>query len=341
MPLKPAMDLIARAYEQGYAVGYFESWNFESLQGVVDAAEQTRSPVLIGFNGEFLSRKGRLAEERLPWYAALGRAAAESASVPCGLIFNECSDDGWVRQAVDIGFSLVMPDDPKADADIFITRVADLAQYAHGRGVAVEAEVGQLPCGATGALGEGVTGLTDPGEAARFVAATGVDVLAISVGNVHIMLEGSQGLDVERLAAVRKAVKVPFDLHGGTGIPADSLQAAIRHGVAKVCYGTYVKQRYIEALGPMFDAAAPNPHKRLGWGGAEDFLVAVTKMAEGFGQCADDLKTISDTVTPEDVENLPEFLQNISLAAAAYDWEEIQLAANNFIACGQYIYRTS
>ena len=274
MPLLPAMKLIGRAMAEGYAVGYFESWNFESLQGVIDAAEESRSPVLIGFNGEFLSRSGRLAAERLSSYAALGRAAAQSAEVPCGLVFNECSDDGWIRHAVDCGFSLVMPDDPHAESGDFTRRVAKLTRYAHGRGVAVEAEVGHLPCGSSGAIRDPGDGLTDPQAAARFVEDTGIDLLAVSVGNVHIVLRGSKELDLDHLATVRQQVEVPFDLHGGTGISPDSLSGAIRLGVAKVCYGTYLKQRYVEALQKALGTDEPNPHMRLGHGGTEDILVA-------------------------------------------------------------------
>lgn len=274
MPLSPVMEMIARARAEGYALGYFESWNLESLQGVIDAAEETCSPVLIGFNGELLSRAGRLAAERLSWYAALGRAAAESANVPCGLIFNECSNDEWVRQAVRMGFTQVMPDDPEAPHDEFARRVADLTRYAHEHGVAVEAEVGHLPCGAPGVVSEGDDSLTDPEAARRFVNATGIDILAVSAGNVHIMFQGCQELDIDLLAAVRRHVDVPFDLHGGTGIAAESLREAIRLGVAKVCYGTYVKQRYLEAARKTLGADEPNPHRRLGYGGSKDVLVA-------------------------------------------------------------------
>ena len=274
MPLRPAMEIIARARAEGYAVGYFESWNLESLQGVIDAAEESHSPVFIGFNGEFLSRKERLAPERLSWYAALGRAAAESARVPCGLIFNECASDDWIRQAVDLGFGLVMPDDPQADAAAFTRRVARLTRYAHQRGVAVEAEVGHLPCGASGTISDTGAGLTDAAEAAQFIAATGIDLLAVSVGNVHIMLEGSRGLDLDHLAAIRQRVDIPFDLHGGTGIAADSLRRAIGLGVAKVCYGTYVKQRYLDTIRRLLGSDEPNPHERLGYGESRDLLVA-------------------------------------------------------------------
>src|SRR5438270_4854914 len=145
MPLEAIGPMMRRAIEGGYAVGYFESWNLESLQGVVDAAEETRSPVIIGFNGDFLSRTTRLAAERLDWYAALGRVAAESAAVPCGLIFNECPRDEWVRGAIEGGFNLVMLADPEAPADDYTRRVAELARLAHARGVAIEAELGELP----------------------------------------------------------------------------------------------------------------------------------------------------------------------------------------------------
>lgn len=274
MPLKPAMELILRARAQGYAVGYFESWNLESLQGVLDAAEKTRSPVIIGVNGEFLSRRSRLAQEELAWHAALYRTAAESAAVPCAVIFNECSNDIWIRQAVDLGFSLVMPDDPQAEAEQWVHRLQDLGRYAHSKGAAMEAECGHLACGVTDTLVEGEASFTDPDTAARFVQSAGIDLLAVSVGNIHILLHGSSPLDLDQLAKIRSKVNVPFDLHGGSGIDAASLHRAIRLGVAKVCYGTFMKQRYLDAVSRLLGDEEPNPHKRLGCGGPEDILLA-------------------------------------------------------------------
>jgi len=274
MPIRRAMELIDRAKVGGYAVGYFESWNLESLQGIIDAAEETRSPVLIGFNGKFMSRKRRLTRENLQWYAALGSAAAESARVPCGLIFNECSDDEWVRNAIDTGFSQVMLDDPRATADVFLRRVTALTSYAHSKGVAVEAEVGHLPCGSDGFIEQKESQLTDPEEAARFIQHTGIDILSVSVGNVHVMLEGKQPLKLDYLAAIHECVDIPLDLHGGTGIPGDCLRETIGMGVAKVCFGTYVKQRYLDAIRKVLAIDELNPHKRLGYGGNEDLLVA-------------------------------------------------------------------
>ena len=271
MPLESIATLLARARAGGYALGYFESWNLVSLQGAVDAAEAARSPIILGFNGDFLCRPGRLAAERLDWYGALGRAAAMSATVPCGLIFNECPDDAWVGRAADAGFNLVMPADPAAPPEEYQRRVAALVRHAHARGVAVEAELGELPCGAGG--GEAAGGaMTDPEAAARFVAGTGVDLLAVSVGNVHIKLRGEQPLDLRRLEAIRRRVDIPLVLHGGTGIDQASLRAAIALGVAKVNYGTYLKQRYLAAVRAALAVDEPNPHELLGLGGPRDVM---------------------------------------------------------------------
>jgi ketose-bisphosphate aldolase len=271
MPLTPINELVQNAREHRYAIGYFESWNLESLQGVLDAAETTRSPIIIGFNGEFLSRPDRNQSERLECYAGLGKAAATSASVPCGLLFNECPDDAWVRSAVLAGFNLVMPADPLATEEDYSRRVAGLTEFAHRYGAAVEAEIGRLPSG----LAETPHGfLTDPELAARFVRESGVDLLAVSVGNVHVLIKGEQDLDLDRLSQICSRVAKPLVLHGGSGISATSLREAIALGVTKVNYGTYLKQRYLSAVRTRVAADLDNPHQLLGMGGDHDVMVA-------------------------------------------------------------------
>ena len=91
MPLESIENLMNAAERGNYAVGYFESWNFESLQGVIDAAERVRSPVIIGFSGEFLSQRANGIEEDLAMYGAMGKSFAHAAKIPCGFIFNECA----------------------------------------------------------------------------------------------------------------------------------------------------------------------------------------------------------------------------------------------------------
>lgn len=273
MPLEPIGQLMAAARAGGYAVGYFESWNFESLQGVIEAAESVRAPIIIGFNGDFLSRPERRAVEQLSWYAALGLAAAQSAQVPVGFIFNECPNDEWVHAAATAGFNLIMPADPAASYEDYERRVKTLTTHAHRNGSAVEAEIGTLPCGASGTVGADGD-MTDPELAARFVAATNIDLLAVSVGNVHIKLAGQQGLSLDRLEQIQKRVAIPLVLHGGTGIATDSLKQAIARGVAKVNYGTYLKQRYLTAVRAALKSDVANPHELLGLGGDHDVMVA-------------------------------------------------------------------
>jgi len=267
MPLEPIDRLMQHARRHDYAVGYFESWNLESLQGVIDAAEEKRSPVIIGFNGEFLSKRANATERDLTMYAAMGRVAADEASVPCGFIFNECSDDAWVERAITAGFNLIMPADPHVKLEDYTRRVTRLTAMAHARGIAVEAEIGELPCGADHGT------QSNPKVAAAFVATTGVDLLAVSVGNEHIRLQGRAPLDLTRLEAIHQRVAIPLVLHGGTGIDDDSLQAAIRLGVRKVNYGTYLKQRYLQAIRGALASDGRNPHAFLGDGSETDVMV--------------------------------------------------------------------
>lgn len=273
MPLESAAKLMADARRRGYAVGYFESWNLESLQGVLDAAEASGSPIIIGFNGAFLSRPDRTSEERLAWYAELGKAAARSAKVPCALIFNECPDDRWVCSAIDCGFNLVMLSDNQAPVEAYLRRVQLIVKHAHERHAAVEAELNELPCGASGHI-EGDTILTDPILAERFVRDSGIDMLAVSVGNIHIATTRAWALNLDHLAALRDRIEVPMVLHGGSGIPADSLKAAVKLGVLKVNYGTCLKQEYLGAVRVALSRTLINPHELLGMGGTDDVMVA-------------------------------------------------------------------
>lgn len=272
MPLEQIGRLMNAAERGRYAVGYFESWNLESLQGVIEAAEHTRSPIIIGFNGEFLSQREGATPQDLALYSAMGIAAAAQAKVPCGFIFNECSDDLWVENAISAGFNLVMPADPDASLEDYTSRVKRITAMAHSRGVAVEAEIDELPTGGhSGAA-------SNPDVAANFVKTTNVDLLAISVGNEHIKLEGRAPLDLQRLQAIRAKVEIPLVLHGGSGIEDESLRQAVRLGIRKVNYGTYIKQHYLKAIRAGLSNGEQNPHALLGDGSETDTMVVGRKV---------------------------------------------------------------
>jgi fructose/tagatose bisphosphate aldolase len=263
MALESISRLMQHARHHDYAVGYFESWSLESVQGVIDAAEATRSPVIIGFNGEWLAEREGASAQELRLYGALGRAAAGEAGVPVGFIFNECPNDAWVELAIGAGFNLVMPADAEAPLVDYTRRVKRLTGLAHNCQVAVEADFEADDLDAT-AYGEG---------AAHFVAETGVDLLAVSVGNEEIKLEGRAPLDLDRLESVGRRIDIPMVLHGGTGIADDSIKAAIHLGVRKINYGTYMKQKYLRVIRDALAIDEPNPHALLGDGSRTDLMV--------------------------------------------------------------------
>ncbi len=292
MPLEPAAELLRFARQNQFAVGYFESWDIGSLEGAIDAAETSRAPIIVGFNGEFLARPDRDQPVRLEWYGALACAAAGSARVPCAVMFNECPRDAWVERAIGAGFNLVMLSDPAAPMADLTRRIGNLVRLAHTREVAVEAELGVLP-GGVADHGDSTGSVTDPDAAAAFVRETGIDVLAVSVGNVHVLLQGRRQLDLARLAAIGKQVDVPLALHGGTGIESESLRQVVALGVAKVNFGTYLKQRALAAWRAALAVNEPDPHHLLGDGGRRDLMVigrqavrdAVLERIETLGCC--------------------------------------------------------
>jgi fructose-bisphosphate aldolase class II len=166
-----------------------------------------------------------------------------------------------------------MPVMPGIELEECMRRVANLVTIAHEHGVAIEGEIDELPCGSTGVtVSHGKP--TDPELAAQFVERTNVDLLAVSVDNVHIRIEGEGGLNLELLEKIHERVAVPLVLHGGTGITRKALEAAIGLGVAKVNYGTYIKQRYLEAVTVALSNKRSNPPELHGLGGENDAMVA-------------------------------------------------------------------
>ena len=145
MPLLPFSQLMADAEAGGYAVGYFESWNLESLLAVADAARAARSPVILGFSGIYLTHPGRAYADGLSVYAAMGLEVCRRLSVPACLLFNESPQFDSVLEAVELGFNLVMFSDEQLAPEETVSRVKQVCAKAHPAGAAVEAEMAVLP----------------------------------------------------------------------------------------------------------------------------------------------------------------------------------------------------
>jgi len=240
MPLVPLTGLLADAVAGRYAVGYFEAWDGASLEAVLDAAEAERSPVILGF-GFLVADRAELADGSIEEFARLGGAAATRSTVPVSLLLNEVHSLEEAVRGLDAGFNAAM----LCTSDV--GAVSRLVGAAHDRGAAVEGELGTLPDANGAEIDASRASLTDPDDAAAFVEATGVDCLAVSFGNVH-MLEGrSADVDLERLEAVHRRVPVPLVVHGGTSFPRDAVDRAIARGVAKFNVGTALKRAFGDA----------------------------------------------------------------------------------------------
>jgi fructose-bisphosphate aldolase class II len=239
--------MLHAAMAGGYAVGYFEAWDQYSLEAVLEAAEELRSPVILGFGCELMNQAWHDGggARRL---AALGVAAIETATVPACLMLNEAATFDQVLRGLDWGYDAVMLDTSPLALEGNIAATRRVAEAAHAAGADAEGEVGRLP-DASGALGAPhESSLTDPQEAARFVAETGVDALAVSVGNVHVMTAGRAEIDFDRLALVHQAVGLPLVIHGGSGFPDGDVQRAVELGVAKFNVGTVLRRVFLDHL---------------------------------------------------------------------------------------------
>jgi ketose-bisphosphate aldolase len=275
MPLVTLNSLLEQAREGGYAVGYFEAWDSYSLEAALEAAEAERSPVILGF-GCMMLADGWLDAGGVELLGAVGRAVTRQARMPFALLLNEAHTYEQALRGIAAGFNAVMLDTSAWPWRQAVEQVGELTRVAHTRGVAVEAELGHLPDAVEGGIDDSRASLTDPEQAAAFVARTGVDCLAVSIGNVHLLTDHLALVDLARLAALHRRVGVPLVLHGGTSFPPAAVPGAIAAGVAKFNVGTVLKQAFFAGLRQAVSGQPerPNVHDILGSHREADIMLA-------------------------------------------------------------------
>ena len=219
--------VLSDAQKNRYAVGLFNTTDTDMLEAVISAAEETRSPVIIG-TAEVLLPNGELK-----LIAPSVIAAAKRASVPVvvhydhGLTFDRC------MEALQLGFSSVMFDGSAGAYDKNIADTREIVKIAHAFGATVEGEIGHV--GEASANDNAATDLyTRVDEAEAYLSATGVDALAVSIGTAHGAYKSKPKLDFDRLSDLRAALSVPLVLHGGSGLSDDDFRTSIAKGIAKV-----------------------------------------------------------------------------------------------------------
>lgn len=240
MPVCTLAALLQEFGHENHAVCSINVYNMEFTQGVLRAAEEERAPVILMIS--------ELALEFTPleMLAAICQTAARTSTVPVCLLLDHGKSPEVIRQCVRLGMS-VMFDGSELPLEENIRRTASYAELAHRHRVSIEAELGALG-GAEDQTGSSRSLFTDPEEAARFARETGIDALAISIGNRHGFYRGKPELDFARLKAIRQKVEVPLVLHGGSDLPESQIHLALECGIKKINFGTDVKHAFARTM---------------------------------------------------------------------------------------------
>jgi len=239
MPFAKVGEMLRLAKQEKRCVAAFNCYNFESIKTVVNTGEKLETAVII------MLYPGMASHIPVSTFAAITRDLGGKSSQCVGLHLDHCDDFDFVVNAVKEGFQSVLFDASKqeyqANADI-TRRVVDAVRPF---GADIEAELGYVGSGGSAADYTDAAKYTDPEEAKKFVDYTGIDSLAVAVGNAHGHYIAEPRLDIDCLRAINQQVDVPLVLHGGSGIPDEQIKEAIKNGVAKANFGTdYLKAMY-------------------------------------------------------------------------------------------------
>lgn len=242
MPLASLKSVLTKAYQKRYAVGAFNVINLTFLEAITDAAHRTASPVILN-----------IAEVHFPFVTMenivpVVREIAEREKFDIVLNLDHGLTMTAIERALANKFTGIMFDGSHLEFDENIRQTREIVKMCHALNVSVEAELGAVG----GAEGGGLVGEADPDkftdidQARQFVKETGVDALAVAIGNSHGRYKGPPQLDFERLTAIRDAVNIPLVLHGGSGISAVDFKKSISLGIAKINFFTGMSDAAIQ-----------------------------------------------------------------------------------------------
>ncbi|RZQ61728.1 class II fructose-bisphosphate aldolase [Amycolatopsis suaedae] len=225
-----------RIIEPGRGCAAFNAIQLEHVTAIVDGAQAANSPVVLQLSHNAVRYHGALGPIGL---AAL--AAARAATVPVAVHLDHAESPELVREAVELGFGSVMFDASSLPYADNVRATREVVEHCHRHGVWVEAELGEVG-GKDGVHAPGAR--TDPAEAAEFVAATGVDALAVAVGTSHAMLTRDARLDFDLIGRLRDTVGVPLVLHGSSGVSDTDLAKAVSAGMTKINIATQLNKEF-------------------------------------------------------------------------------------------------
>jgi len=215
-------------------------YNYETVTGVLRAAEELRVPIILQSSPSTINYMG------VGVTAALGRAALEKHNVEGWLHLDHAEDPEMIQNCLDAGFDSVMIDASEKPFDENVEITSRITELAARYGANVEAELGYVA--KLGQAHEKEEGFTKPEEAARFVELTGVNALAVAIGSAHGFYKKEPKLDLELLERIRQATDAALVLHGGSGIPDAQLQEGILRGIRKINLATEIKDTFMHRL---------------------------------------------------------------------------------------------
>ncbi|MDW5593068.1 class II fructose-bisphosphate aldolase [Conexibacter stalactiti] len=236
------IDALRKARAEHRALAAFNVYNLEQARAVCDAATVEGEPVILQAGSSAFSYAGR---EPL---AALALACARESSADVGVHLDHSRDLEEVKHCLKLGYSSVMFDGSALPLEENIRLTREAVAEAHARGAWVEAELAGIAGDEDSSQEVQADGLTDPDTAAAFVSATGVDALAVAIGNVHGIPAKPVQLDLDLLAAISRRIDVPLVLHGASGLPDDQLISAVALGVAKINVNTELRRALRDGL---------------------------------------------------------------------------------------------
>ncbi|MDR0346704.1 MAG: class II fructose-bisphosphate aldolase [Nocardiopsaceae bacterium] len=276
MPAVPMSAIMGPAAAAGRGVGAFNVIGIEHAEAIAAGAESAGAPVVLQVSENCVRYHGALRP-----LALACAAIAEAAAVPVVLHLDHATGEELVREAAGLGFGSVMYDASALDYQGNVAATAAVAQWCRERGIWVEAELGEIG-GKDGVHAPGAR--TDPAEAARYSAATGVDALAVAVGSSHAMLTRDAVLDTGLIGRIRAAVSVPLVLHGSSGVPDHGLAAAIGAGMTKINIATQLNKVFTAAVRGCLGAgpALADP-RRYGAAGRHAVSQEVTRLLRVIG----------------------------------------------------------
>lgn len=234
MPLVSMTEMLKKANAEGYAVGQFNLNNLEFTQAILQAAEAEKSPVILGVSEGAARYMGgfktvvKMVEGLMEDY---------KTTVPVAIHLDHGSSYEKCKEAIDAGFTSVMIDASHGPFEDNVSTTSKVVEYAHSKGVSVEAELGVVGGQEDDVVADGVI-YADPKECEELVQRTGIDCLAPALGSVHGPYKGEPNLGFKEMEEINKTAGVPLVLHGGTGIPTKDIQKAISFGTAKVNVNT-------------------------------------------------------------------------------------------------------